>query len=227
MAQHNSSLFAKIAAGKFTYLLASLALVLLVHPFLEGILWAEIALDVFFSLLLFSALYAVSRERGFFLVGTVTAAIFFILRWWFRFSPGPSIFLFSSAAGVLFFTMIVLAIIGHVFRHEAVTGETISGAICAYFLIAVNWAFIFSLLESLEPQSFKEISLQLEGAGDLQPFLYFSLVTVTTLGYGDITPVSSPARFFAAFEAVLGQLYLTVLVARLVGLYGFHGGKNR
>ena len=78
----------------------------------------------------------------------------------------------------------------------------------------------FAVLETLNPQTLENLVLAKGGVSDLGPFMYFSFITLTTLGYGDIVPGTPPAQFLAAFEAVTGQLYLTVLVARLVGLYG-------
>ena len=105
------------------------------------------------------------------------------------------------------------------------TVNLIYGSVCVYLLIGLVWAFIFSALEILYPGSFK-FELQNPGADvllttnqlQLSQLLYYSYVTLTTLGYGDISPVSPPARSFATLEAIAGQFYLTILVARLVGL---------
>jgi hypothetical protein len=78
------------------------------------------------------------------------------------------------------------------------------------------WALIFSLVESLQPGSFTMAQSQVQDSKF--PFYYYSFVTITTLGYGEITPVTDIARSFAFLEAVIGQIYLVVLVARLVGI---------
>ncbi len=79
------------------------------------------------------------------------------------------------------------------------------------------WAFIFSVLEIIHPGSFAIGEGQIE-VGRLL-FIYYSFVTITTLGYGDITPLTAPANAFSSIEAVTGQIYLVVLVARLVGMH--------
>ena len=100
-------------------------------------------------------------------------------------------------------------------------------------LVGLAWAFLFSLLEVLQPGSFNLPELSAEPLDlaamevrRLSVFMYYSLVTLTTLGYGDITPVTPLARNLAAFEAVMGQLYIAILVARLVGLHIVHAGQD-
>ena len=97
---------------------------------------------------------------------------------------------------------------------------------CIYLLLGVLWALVYSALELLAPESFT--IMVAGGAGneamrfraDQAIFpLYYSFITLTTLGYGDVVPSSPPARMLAALEAIMGQLYLAVLVARLVGLH--------
>ena len=86
-----------------------------------------------------------------------------------------------------------------------------------YLLAALLWAFLYTFLELVDPASFN-VDLS-EPQGYLLVFQYYSFVTITTLGYGDITPVTEVAKAFSALEAVVGQLYLVVAVAWLVGMY--------
>jgi voltage-gated potassium channel Kch len=83
--------------------------------------------------------------------------------------------------------------------------------------MALAWSFIFGVVESLNPGSFSIPDI--EGISTSRSFLYYSFVTITTLGYGDITPVTSLARSLCVLEAVIGQLYLVVQVAWLVGVH--------
>jgi hypothetical protein len=95
--------------------------------------------------------------------------------------------------------------------------DILSGALGLYLLIAITWAVSFAMIETLAPGSF--------AAGETpipwSRYLYFSLTTMTTLGYGDILPTGSFARIWATMEAVTGTLYIAVLVARLVSLYKY------
>ena len=125
-------------------------------------------------------------------------------------------------SGLLFFAFAIVLIIRHLIEAQHVTLNTISASLCAYMLLGVFWANVYSLLELLEPGAFSipsrvgaEAGIGAERTLDL---LYYSFTTMTTLGYGDITPSSAFARMFAVTQAVVGQVILVVLVAHLVGL---------
>ena len=132
----------------------------------------------------------------------------------------------SHTFGMLFVGYVIVALLKLVFTSERVTVDTISASLCAYLLLATFWMYSYSLLELFDPGAFwysmssdptdRIMRLGAEPAGIE---FYYSLVTMTTLGYGDIVPVSSAARSLATLQAVVGQLYLAVLVARLVGLH--------
>ncbi len=116
----------------------------------------------------------------------------------------------------------IITVLGRVLRDERVTLNTVYGAVCVYFLLVLFWTFIFILIEHVEPGSFSGIG----GSGEeVSDFLYFSMVTLTTLGYGDITPVSGLPRSLAALEAFLGQVFLVGTVARLVALQVAYSGR--
>jgi len=92
----------------------------------------------------------------------------------------------------------------------------IYSAFVSFLLIALMWAFIFDILEGLSPGSFLVTEGQFEDSRI--HFIYYSFVTITTVGFGDILPVSMTARAFSIVEMVVGQIFLIVLIARLVGI---------
>jgi hypothetical protein len=102
-----------------------------------------------------------------------------------------------------------------IFSEKEITAETIKGAISVYFLMGFFWAFLYSLVLLVNPGAF---SFQ-TGTFEYSSLTYFSFTTLTTLGYGDFTPVSWMARNLTILESTFGQIYLTVLIARLVGLH--------
>ena len=123
---------------------------------------------------------------------------------------------------VLFLGFAVAVILRNIFEGMVVTGDEVLGAVCGYLLAAGAWANAYGLTELLAPGSFtlspglgQELS---SWNGRHALFYYFSLVTLTTMGYGDVTPVRSPATALATLEAVFGQFYIAVVVAQLVGL---------
>jgi hypothetical protein len=140
--------------------------------------------------------------------------------------------LIGEGLGALFFAFIAVIVLAAVLRDRTVTGDTISGAMCVYFLMGTMWAFLFMLVEAVHPGSFRlgEGETIAADPAHLRPvplslFLYFSLVTLSTVGFGDIVPLSGPARGLATLEGIIGQFYMAVLVARLVGLYIVHSQR--
>jgi hypothetical protein len=128
--------------------------------------------------------------------------------------------LFFSA---LFFIFLVWVILRDIYSGNRVTSERIFGALCAYLFIGVTFALLYAHLEFRQPgvQAFNvpnEVVLDSTSSevGLVPIFIYYSFVTLTTLGYGDITPMTDAARTLAWMEALLGQLYLAVMVAGFV-----------
>ena len=125
---------------------------------------------------------------------------------------------------VLFFVFLIWNLLHDLSAGERSTSERIFGALCAYVFIGLLFALVFAHLEFRDPGSFS-VSNELlaervaSESEQLQVFTYFSFVTMTTLGYGDISPVSEHARTLAWFEALLGQLYLAVMVAGFVAMH--------
>ena len=126
--------------------------------------------------------------------------------------------------GVAVLSLTVVLIIFHVLRAERITSQKIYGALSAYLLIGFVWALLFMILEFLIPGSFR-----MGQQKDLltSQMFYYSFVTLTTLGYGDVVPILPAARSMAALEALTGQLYLVVVVARLVALHITHTSQSR
>jgi hypothetical protein len=123
-----------------------------------------------------------------------------------------------------FFGFLIMVIFDDIWRREKITIDALLGACCIYVLLGLAWGSGFALLEGFQPGSFDIPSLlsssdPLAGSMSTESNLeYYSLITMTTVGYGDITPSSSSARVFAALEGLLAQLYLAIIIARLVSL---------
>jgi hypothetical protein len=108
-----------------------------------------------------------------------------------------------------------------VFLAGAVDLNKITGSVCIYLLLVVSWAILYDFLELLTPGSFTGLSIGV-GVSRFDEFVYFSLVTITTLGYGDTSPTNLVAGFFAGMEALVGVFYIAILVASLVGDFMSH-----
>lgn len=115
----------------------------------------------------------------------------------------------------------VAVILGNIFRKRAVGADDVLGAVCGYLIAGAAWSSLYALTDSLLPESFTLAppfaAMLSDWHGRAAVFNYFSIVTLTTMGYGDITPVRAPSTAFAVLEAVFGQFYIAVVVAQLVG----------
>ncbi len=203
--------------SRFLLLLVTLLGLMVLEPFLFQSTGIKILLDVFLSAILFTSIYAVSEKKQTAVIAVLLAVPKFATTWAFSFITHPLLHLFDSIFGIIFIGYIIVLILAHIFKQKEVTLETIYGAIVVYILIGLMWVFLYNLTEFLHPQSFS--FSQALGSESRKDLYYFSFITLTTLGYGDITPVSNPARSLAMLEAITGQMYLAVLIARLVGTH--------
>jgi len=172
-------------------------------------------MDIFITLILVSGVYAANSSKHVFCIGLLVAFPSLIAHWLNYFIETSWLFMTSKILGGFFYVFIILVILNYIFKEKQITGDVIAGAICAYFLIGILWSSVFTVLEFLEPGSFNIPENLYE---ESTSFTYYSYVTLTTLGYGDITPISAQARSFSLLEAITGQLYLAILIARLVAI---------
>ncbi len=202
--------------GHFRFLLGSILLMFVLRPFVEAYGRIGVLTDIFFALILLSAVQAfVKRGKGFY-VAFFIAFPALLLEVISFFSPSEPIALIKRIAFALFLAYILVIILSHIFREKEVTEDLITGAVCVYLLLGMVWAFVYYFLELAKAGSF---SFATTSPQDVGPFIYYSFVTLTTVGYGDITPLTAPARSLAILEAVTGQLYLAITIARLVGVH--------
>jgi len=131
----------------------------------------------------------------------------------------------SDVAMIVFFLFTALVILHDVWTTRSVTLDTIVGSVCVYVLLGATWGFVYTLTELLSPGSFeiaasgRAVDQALLTARHYPLFMYYSFVTLTSVGYGDIIPAAPSARLLAAWEAIFGQFYMAVLVARLVAIH--------
>ena len=176
--------------------------------------------ELVFDSILIAGVYSVGPGRHqwpFLALTAVTLAV----RWGEQLSGMPQLDVGALFITVLWLIYAVSIIIGHLFQRRDVTVDTILGAVVAYLLAAIVFTFAFEIVELLQPGSFSGIPAEARShRSELgSSMLYFSFVCITTMGYGDIVPVSDIARPLAVLEGVFGQLYLAVMIARLVGLH--------
>jgi voltage-gated potassium channel len=205
-----------IIIGRFGLLFISILLMFILRPFMEGYIGLQALLAIFMSAIVISVIYAVSEQKRVFMIVLVIAIPTLIIKWLNYFVQSSAIYLASDVIGGVFCAYVTTIILSYVYSEKKIAVDFIYAAVSGYFLIGLMWAFIFSALEFLMPGSFQGPQVE---ASRLSHAYYYSFTTLTTLGYGDITPVSAPARSFSFLEAIMGQLYLAILIAGLVGKY--------
>ncbi|HEY6548319.1 MAG TPA: potassium channel family protein [Vicinamibacteria bacterium] len=168
-----------------------------------------VVVDLGFSALLLAGVAAVSSRPA------VRAALFGLVvvatavRW------GPFPVQATVAAGLVSVAAMALVVLAQTFRAGPVNVHRIQGAVAAYLLLGLGWALAYELVALLATGAFSGSGL---GGGERPGFVYFSFVTLSTVGYGDVTPVHPVARSLAVAEALTGQLYPAILIGRLVTL---------
>ena len=211
---------------RFLFLFIALLIPYLIHPLIETEVAGLFLLDISFSLVLVMGVFAVSDRKH--LAISALALVLFaqILTWSGRVVPIHVLILMGIAVNGIYLAYTASLLLRHVVHSRTPTANTIFASLCIYLLLGFIWAFIYSFLQDLNPNSFyfdpKLFGTTPRGKhlfSELYYFIYFSFTTLTTLGFGDIVPASAWSRMLSSMEAVLGQLYLVVMVTYLIGLH--------
>ncbi|MGB5715272.1 MAG: ion channel [Waterburya sp.] len=209
----------KSLANKYSQLLATIILLLVVAPILEG--KAE---SLFVAVVLFSTIIAIIRtlnlQKRFLFLLMILVGVAFSLDIYTSFRADLErdklLLLIINAFYSLFIVIALITINRAIFSVKKVNADTIKGGISVFFLIGIFWALLYMIVYYLDPNAFNQ---SVDTLSLFESMFYFSFTTLTTLGYGDITPVNSMAKILTNLEAVTGMLYPSIFIARLVGLY--------
>jgi hypothetical protein len=200
---------------RFVILFMSLLAMILVTPLVQGFVGIHIVWNIFLTAILLSGVHAVSGKRRNVYIASLLALPMLVSVWSEYFVESNSVVVVGTLCGVVFFAYMIVNILLFIYKQDEVTKDLIAGAAVVYLLMAIMWTFIYRVLEIAHPGSF---TISATDIHERLRLTYFSLVTITTLGYGDIVPTTSLASSLATLEAVVGQLYLVTTVAWLVGV---------
>ena len=208
-------------------LLIALALFFICAPFVEEIKGGELIVSFLFSLVLVAAVLAVANRKRVLVIALVLAIPAIAGRWINNFRPDlvpPAVFL---VGGLILIIFVVGHLLRFVLRAPVVTTDVLCASISAYLMLGLMWTMAYWLVDQLTPGGAFSFNTN-AGPRSINGFnaFYFSFITLSTVGYGDITPVSRIARWLAAMEAMTGLLYVAVLIARLVSLYSAPGSTE-
>ncbi len=202
---------------RFLFLLISILCLLVIAPIFRDFAGIRILMNAFITAILISGTYAASKKIYITITAALLALPMLVSIWISHFVDMPFLVFVGDCFGIAFLAFLIIVILSFIFREKQVTVNVIYGSIVVYLLIAIMWSFVYSALESIHPGSFAIGNSQIDVGRRL--YIYYSFVTITTLGYGDITPTTDLANSFSFLEAVTGQLYIAILIARLVGIH--------
>ena len=206
--------------NNFFYLLIALLILLIAIPVADdlNLVSAPLVRGLVFSGLLTIGVWSLKGGERYFTVGMTFAVSGVILNVLAIKMPSPFLQFGSLVLLIGFLLVAIMFTMKQVALSNEISANRIVGAICLYLLLGVIWAMAYTLLDLFSPGSFAGFAAMNDQGWDSE-WLYFSFVTMTTLGYGDILPVSAMARGLAYMQAVVGQFYIAVLVAGLVSAY--------
>lgn len=225
--------FVFLRSNRYKFLLTALMMCFIVLPTLYEVVnlqdiphthWIVVSIS---SLVLLVATFAVSDNRWIARVSLLLMMLTIIIEvaaTWLVTSQQVS--MLHHLLRVIFFAFIIAEILKRIFKPGFVTFDTISASLCVYILLGALWANFYSMSELITPGSIALATRPLNAPAlplsDMTlsfRMLYFSLATLSTVGYGDVVPVSPMTRMLAVTEAIIGQIYLLVMVSRLVGIH--------
>ena len=216
--------------GRFRFLFWALMMMIGLRPFLDewigARIWADICRDIFFASALMSGLHAISgqpRQFRFTLLLAIAIILLNSLHYTLQIKALDRLQLGLSVVFLIQMFVMIWTHIGKEKENE-ITFDLIMAAACAYILLGLIWAYAYYFLESFHPNSFKASE---KLGDDLWDFYYYSFVTLTSVGYGDIVAITKSARALSILEAILGQLYLAIMISWLVGQHASQFGIGK
>ena len=218
---------------KYGMLLAAQILLSVISPLFSSSIYARSVVDLGITAVFAAAIIVISNTRKHLIIGMILMAPTLILIWGIKIYRVEALEFISLIGSVAFFCYITWFILVDILRAKMVTLDTIAAGISVYLFFGNICGFIYAIIGRVDPSAFTipaaTASYLGDNLSDLSSAMYFSFVTLTTLGYGDITPINDFARSLAFLEAATGQIYLTVLIASLVGVHISNspkGGKS-
>jgi hypothetical protein len=211
--------------GPCTYLLLSLVALILIYPYLKENIFSKIILGLIYTMVLIGGAYAVGHDKRKLRIGLGLAIIAIGLQWVHFTTQDVWLQRMRAVIYIIFLLFTIGVVLAYLLKKGPITADKLHGALAGYMMLALLWAFFYALIESFTPGSFLLGGTRLGESGEFMHLLYFSFTTLTTTGFGDITPVSDQARSLVIIEEFTGVFFVGVLIARLAGLYPPQKGR--
>ena len=214
--------------GYYNLLLFFLILLFIFRPYDRGPLYYGVW-KFLLTCVLLTAIFNCNHNRQVKVIASILAIPTMILSWVNPSAVHTLIFPIDALLTIIFMIICTSSIIYDVVVRARVTLETLRGVVCAYFMVAFAFGYIYYLIEYLVPGTF-HFSNRTVSVGFFSQFLsemlYFSFITLLTIGYGDITSIKDIGQTASVIEGIFGQFYIAILVARLVGVYSFYSNNR-
>jgi voltage-gated potassium channel len=204
--------------------LAALVLLIVATPFIEDLKHGPKLETALATLVLCMGVLAVGARHRTLVLGVILFLPAVVANWANHFWPDPHLLEAGMAFRWIFLVFVVAHLLGFILRAPRVNSEVLCAGVSIYLLLGVIWSIAYRLVANLNPEAFA-FSVPPTSGHTMTPFnaIYFSYITLTTVGYGDIIPVSNVARMLTMTEAMCGTLFVGVLIARLVSIYSARG----
>jgi hypothetical protein len=217
-----------LTGHKFFLLFLFLLAVLVLYPYMQNGGFAYFVFRVVSSAGILIAVYAIRLRRTLLLLALLLAIPALLERMLLRQPDAGLLSILSIVFSLVFDVFVVVVIFRRVFGTNQPNSETIFGALCIYLLLGFSFASLYGMAAALQPKAFYLDPLtNLHTIPDRFDFIYYSFATMTSLGSVGITAVSAPTRSLSVIEAIIGVLYLAVLIARLMGAYRYPSAPGR
>ncbi len=178
--------------------------------------WHDISYNILFTAIFISAVYAMNKYRRNIIIGAIIAVT---LKWISSIFGFPILLALSQLANIIFFLLIVVRLVTQLTMARRVTANVIAESINAYLLIGLAFSIIVAFIMEYKPEAFNFPMNNDLSTTSISNYIYFTFVTLSTLGYGDVTPQIPFSRSLSIMISVTGQLYMTIIIALLIGKY--------
>jgi voltage-gated potassium channel len=214
----------RLERNKFKLLLASCILVVLTLPVPVNSIWNNIINSIVLSINIIAGIIIISKSKTIFhrIIIWIGYSII-VLQFFELLFPNPLLNNLRAILYIIFFTMVSLKLYKEIYLIKEVNEEMLSAVGAGFFLLAILSAFVFMILESVTPVSFNGIS---ESLSLFDNYLYFSLITLLTIGYGDMVPISAQAKSVVLVLSIIGHFYTVMVMGVVIGKFLYQREKN-
>jgi hypothetical protein len=208
---------ARIFLGRFFWLFAALRALVAFAPFVEPTPFGKLLLGGLNAFIIVAAVATVGRSGMSFVIAVLLGVPAFAYQVLAQVTEDPIFLVHSWWFAMAMYAITIVYLLRYVFMRDVMTADKLWGAAAAYLLLGAAWTFAYALVGHYHADAFAIYGTPTPI--DTIDLLYFSFTTLTSTGYGDITPLIRPARSLCVIEQITGTLYLTILIARLAGVY--------